>query len=503
MRKVAGVLALALLFALAPPDASAQAPSPKVTITGVIDAVTAYSRNTGGTVEDPTRVEKQWYSRQRGRFDVIGEIGKAKAVLGLELDIANGEVTAPEGGTQFTSCGNDLDNDVRGSNGCIEIKWMYVEFPLPSVPGTLRLGGQPWTATYKPFWLVGSDFGGANLDLDLTPNVKAHLTFGQFEEQSFGRNAVPNAFGEDWALIGSVEVTPFKGLDLRPIYAFFNAQGPSGRIGQSRRDVGGVRNNLAFFPNSAEEERHTVALDARWRSGPWSLDPTVAYQFGQRDLRARGVGPVVRQDMHAWFVDVTGGYQIGPLLLETRALYTTGNKAGDNLTGGADVNYYQPIHTGWAYWIGWGELNTISLIDYLSLADGLSASTAQQINIGYDRYGRAQLGVRATYAVTPSFRVTPYVTASWTAEQVDRSSSFLGTAVQGSLVPGDGRGDDRYLGTDVGTYVQWRFAPGLTFDASYGHLFPGPAQDRARVPGGPIFKAKDREIVTARVRFAF
>jgi len=30
--------------------------------------------------------DTQLYGRTRGRFDVIGEVGKAKAVLGLEID---------------------------------------------------------------------------------------------------------------------------------------------------------------------------------------------------------------------------------------------------------------------------------------------------------------------------------------------------------------------------------------------------------------------------------
>ena len=37
------------------------------------------------------RGDSMWYGRTRGRFDFIGEVGKAKAVLGIELDHVFGQ----------------------------------------------------------------------------------------------------------------------------------------------------------------------------------------------------------------------------------------------------------------------------------------------------------------------------------------------------------------------------------------------------------------------------
>ena len=34
------------------------------------------------------------------------------------------------------------------------------------------------------------------------------------------------------------------------------------------------------------EERYTVGLDARWRVGPFGLDPTISYQWGSYDTLA-------------------------------------------------------------------------------------------------------------------------------------------------------------------------------------------------------------------------
>ena len=90
------VLALAALALLGvvTPDAFAQAPTPTFKINGLIDNLTTYSRNTSNYDGDLARNDKQWYARSRGRFDFIGEVGKAKGVLGLEIDLAYGQTGA-------------------------------------------------------------------------------------------------------------------------------------------------------------------------------------------------------------------------------------------------------------------------------------------------------------------------------------------------------------------------------------------------------------------------
>src|SRR3989442_13883483 len=83
---VLAVALVAILGVLAPP-AMAQAPAPKVTITGLIDQVGTYTKNMS-QYDANLNIgrDRQLYGRTRGRFDVIGEVGKAKAVLGLEID---------------------------------------------------------------------------------------------------------------------------------------------------------------------------------------------------------------------------------------------------------------------------------------------------------------------------------------------------------------------------------------------------------------------------------
>src|SRR5256885_3725887 len=146
---VLAVTLVAVLGVLAPP-AIAQAPAPKVTITGFIDQIGTYSSNMSQYDNDYNRKgDTAAYGRTRGRFDVIGEVGKAKAVLGLELDMYYGQTGSNDNNVQGNatsagfgaSGGFDLHTDSRT---IFQIKWLYKEFPLPiPLPPTIRLGAQP------------------------------------------------------------------------------------------------------------------------------------------------------------------------------------------------------------------------------------------------------------------------------------------------------------------------------------------------------------------------
>jgi len=581
--KAAGVLVLtlAMLVALAPLDAGAQAPAPKVTITGLIDNLVTYNKNLSfygqdrlsGAIANPR--DEETYSRTRGVFQIIGEAGKAKAVLGLELDVLYGQTGATDTcsssfGIAQVGCrpdgssgGFDADTDVRGIP---EVKWMYVEFPfsgsgslLPFIPwaGTARAGGQPYTQgiSGKHSLLADSDFGGLNIDLAIAPTLKLQATYAQFEEKLVGNQGALAATGfgrgDDWGIILGVETSPIKGLRAKPIYAYQEFAGTTAAV--LRRGTGGYAVGGANFQPDAtaagsttcvaatvvvpcratEERRHTVGFDTTWRSGPAYFNPTFFYQFGQRERiptagepgvsGSAGAQRIEVADISAWIVDVQGGYQLGPLLLEARAMYTSGNNSEDNLN--KSINYYQPFQTGNAYWIGWGEASTIGNLDYLTSFYGFSNSMAQAANVGYDRYGRAQFAVRARYSLTPALSVYGIVTPSWAARKVDTDQVITasGLAVPtGAATTSPGsradKGDDRYLGTGLTAGFTWQFAPNLTFDWVYAVFLPGAASDvtvnRCAFAGGGTagcgastdFVRKDAEtahVSTARVRFAF
>jgi hypothetical protein len=564
---VTAVLAFVALAMLAPPvfaQAPAGPPAPKVTITGTFDQITAAGRNIydGNFSRDNDR---EWYARTRFRPDFEFAVGRTKAVLGIELDLNYGQTGSNDGGfpgnNAGTACGFtggckgagsaggglDINTDVAG---LFEIKWIYTEFDLtgkdsllPFIPilTVARLGGQPFgtIANYKVYYANG-DFAGLDLYSTFTPDIKNHFAYVVVEDQLAGGNRTAAAQnrtnrGEDYAFILSPEFTPFKGLDLKPMVSWFHTDGltstSSRRNAFNQRTIGQQMNGVGAYAGatpagaaaaggdaSYHEERYTVGLDARWRVGAFGLDPTISYQWGNYDTQAldntTGSARKMRGDASAWLFDAIASYQLGPLLLEARGTYSTGNKARDNLS--VSKRYYEPLDLDTGFWSG-GWLGILGLgVDYFNGGGG--ANIGMDSQVGYDRYGRGSFALRATYSLTPSLSFYGVVSPNWTAEKVDTNTgcgalnpntSQNGCASR-AAVAGFGRpsfteGDSNYLGTEVNGGFTWRFAPNAAFDLAGYYLFAGSAMDQADSLNGFIVKrdAKDGYYAAARVRLSF
>ncbi len=533
------------VFAQAPP------PAPKVTITGTFDQVTTAGRNfyDGNYTRDNDR---EWYARTRFRPDFEFAVGRTKAVLGIELDLMYGQGGANDGGFPGNNTGQaggfaggtksatggalDLNTDVAG---LFEIKWIYTEFDLtgkdsllPFIPflTVARAGGQPFgtIANYKVYYANG-DFAGLDLYSTFTPDIKNHLAWVVVEDQLAGGNrstaTTRTSRGEDYALIISPEITPFKGLDLKPMFSWFHADGlTSGSARRSAANTRTVGNNIAGAAavgggapagdSTNQENRYTVGLDARLRIGPFGLDPTVSYQWGKYDTQAqRTNGSIgrVEGDASAWLFDVIASYQLGPLLLEARGMYSTGNKARDNLS--LSKRYYEPLDTDTGIWSG-GWLGILGLgVDYFNGGGG--ANQSMDSNVGYDRYGRAQFALRATYSITPALSVYGVVSPAWSAEKVDTDTGCPALTVATSNTGCTARvivsdrslveGDSRYIGTEINGGFTWRFAANTAFDLAGYYLAAGPALKMTEILNGvPVKRDQhDAYYASARVRLSF
>ncbi len=384
------------------------------------------------------------------------------------------------------------------------MKWIYTEFDLtgkdsllPFIPvGTVaRVGGQPFStlANYKVAYANG-DFAGLSTRTTFAPNLSLALAYVMVEEEFFGSNRNPgccnalggaNKRGEDWAIIISPEITPFKGLDIKPLYSYFQAKGPTS--GSARRAV----NNQQGAVAPVDEDRHTVGVDMRWRSGPFSLDPTIYYQFGETKQSGN-----LEADISAWFIDVIGGWQLGPLLLEARGVWTTGNNASDDLRS-QKVKYYQPLDLDTGYWAGWSAIQALG-VDYYN-GGGTFGGGNPGTSVGYDRYGRMGFGLRATYSLTPALAFYGVVSPTWTEKKVDTDTTSA--AIRGAPAAATNGGDSRYLGTEADLGLTWRFAPNTVFDLQGAYLFAGEALDTLDASGNR--DAKDGWTMAARIRMSF
>jgi hypothetical protein len=550
MRRIGIILLLAVMAGIA--MTAPVAAQPKVTITGLVDHITSYTHNISQTDLNPARnSEHEWYARTRIRPDIVAEVGTTKFVLGLEIDATYGQTAnqdtsaclgaacpAGAGATtqRFgTTAGFDLNTDVQAM---IELKWAYTEFdvPLIPVPTRVRLGAQPFETQYKTAVLATGDFAGAHVTSQLTPMVKAYFTYAQIEESSTG--PTDNFIrGDDIAIIASVEITPFKGLDLRPIFSYANFIGPtSASSRENRAGLGGGAfqtcpgtagpgtGACGAGSKSSIEDRFTVGLDARWRLGPFSFFPTVFYQFGSRDqispISSFTSGPGVHTTLkrEAWYADFRGGWQAGPLLVEAVGIYTTGNKARDRIDlNRSRLKYYEALDTDGSYFATWSEIMGGSAIDYFNAFRANAGSLRPTRSIGYDKYGLIVGGLRASYALTPSFTVRTGGHARWTAEEVDTASTVAaGTFLtprcpaaavdRGTCVD---EGTTRYLGSELVVGFQWRFAPNIALDFAAAYFFSGNALSSPAITNqatGVVRSGRDpqdMQTVATRVRYTW
>jgi hypothetical protein len=586
-------LALMALFGfVAPPDALAQAPTPKFTITGLIDSVGTWTQNMSTSDLNVNRNrDHQMYGRTRGVFEIAGEVGSGKGVFRFEIDSYwgqtgfidhnNGAGCTVGGATVTVVCGAagsgagssfDLNTDTVGN---IETKWLYVQFPMPLVPFStiVRLGAQPFAtaASYKLAAYANGDFGGVNLYTTFSPTFKLQMTYVAIDENLLGKGAFgpfltgstganqqnkcitaagvvtascqAQSRGDNFAIIASPEITVMKGLDIKPMFSHIFINGLTS--GSARLPRGGVAVGVGgpFAPTSSvnangssgvagadgagtgvHEYRNTIGVDARWRSGPWSVDPTFYYQFGTQAKWLQGgasepygqAGTRASADISAWLGDVRASYQLGPLLLSSMTMFTTGQDAKSNPY--KSIKYYQVLDTDTGYLNDWGTQIMSLGIDYYQMIGAISGGNLAN-SIGWDKYGRIAAGLKASYAITPALTVGVGVTPNWTWSKVD-TDAFLGA---GGLQPSfvcrktgqncRAEGESNFLGTEWNVGLTYRFAPGLVFDWAFGYMQTDSAMSHRYVgsaynagAGTPVVKdigVSDIAISTARVRFTF
>jgi hypothetical protein len=505
---LAAVLSVVVILGLAASPAFAQPPAPKVTINGLVDFATSYYRNVRDNNITNTQ-DEGWYSRERGVFTFTGEIGKAKGVIAFEFDFTNGAGPASSG----TTTNFDLDTDVAGTT---EVKWLYVEAPLTG-PGSLlpflpmesliRAGAQPATGhAYKPGILWSGDFPGVNITTTWAPNMRSTLTFAQIGEQ-LDSLAGGN---EDIAALVSFEFDLFKGLTIKPTYTYANYDAfNTGTANLGTEPKGGFDANIL----GAHLTRHTIGVDVRWRSGPFSLEPTFIYQIGTQECTIASCGHTNDVDINSWIFDMTGGFRTGPLTIEGRFAYTPGMKAEDCVqaagtatgggvvtgavcgAGGKDIKYYQAINPGFVYQAGWAEIQA-SGVDYnlVHFGQGNTAGTRLGQSPSYDKYGRITLAAAVDYAVTPAFILHAVGNAQWTAEKVDTDGTYLANVANPNGITPQNGGNDNYLGTEIDVGFTYRFAPNVAFDLLGGYLIAGDAR------GVNGQEPEDITKVTARLR---
>src|SRR6058998_4024817 len=112
-----------VVLAMLAPPVFAQAPVPKVTISGLFDQITSAGRNTydGNLTRNS---DSEWYARTRFRPDFEFSVGRVKAVLGLEIDLMYGQAGPNDGGfpgNNSGSAGSGPGGTHTSTNGALDL----------------------------------------------------------------------------------------------------------------------------------------------------------------------------------------------------------------------------------------------------------------------------------------------------------------------------------------------------------------------------------------------
>ena len=568
-RSVVVVLAVLVTLGMLAPPSFAQAPAPKVTINGLVDFVTTAYKNwsqSGGAPGQPDVTdgrEKGWYSRERGVFTLTGEVGRVKGVWAIELDFtngagnfnasaANGSQTTVGKAASGTSANFDLDTDIQGA---VETKWLYLETPvtgpgslLPFIPVTTiaRMGGQPFRGhDYKFGILASGDFPGVTLETTWTPNIRSTITYVQIGE-ALDRGIALNQKDQN-AFIASLEVDVFKGLTIKPTYAYaFYNGGNCGSSNLGTPAYGGYNPNsncpgatVTVASNPADPlargsvdvppgvgrniSRHYLGGDVRWTAGPFTIQPTFIYQLGTQDIAPRGSqpgGPRAGQlnsvDIRSFIFDTIAGFRTGPLNIESRFMYTPGERANnDNQNGGGGViRTYNPINPGFAYMNGWTEI-WVGNVDYATSLLVPRSGLVLRESPSYDKYGRMFLALAADYSLTPALTFRAITNVSWTDTKVDTKGTLVNGITPSGITTGGNPfrgGKEQYLGNEWNLGLTYRFAPNMSFDIVGAALITGDAlniqhtgSDRGpcATDGVPTCQSKNVYKGSARFRVTF
>jgi hypothetical protein len=354
------------------------------------------------------------------------------------------------------------------------------------------MGGQPFRGhDYKFGILASGDFPGVTLETAWAPNLRSTVTFVQISEQ-LDRFIAPNQ-KDSIAILASLEVDVFKGLTIKPTYAYASYDGGNcgtanlgtpayggynpntncpGTVAGTVAGPGGVGRNI---------RRHYLGADVRWSMGPISVQPTFIYLLGEQEVLNRN-GALNDVDIRAFIADTIIGFRTGPLNVETRIMYTPGQNANQDIQngGGGTIRTYNPINPGFAYMNGWTEIWTGG-IDYASSFYAGRSSLTMRESPSYDKYGRIFWGLAADYSLTPALTFRAMTNVSWTDKKVDTKGTLV-NGITPSANPFTG-GKERYLGNEWVLGLTYRFAPNVAFDFAAAALIVGDALDIQRTGG--------------------
>lgn len=335
------------------------------------------------------------------------------------------------------------------------------------------------------------------------------------QELSYGDERLIGAF--DWNNVGrtfdaikvqaqsdGVRADLFTSRPVIPTDGRFDASTPhdwfSGLYATTTR-VPGQNLDLYFLARNADKSAASAAASPQFPQ-PSAQD---IYTAGGRLASKRG-------ELGDWDYLVEGAYQFGD--------YT------DPRAGATPGRLKQSAHMaciagGYTFVDGWGRPRLGGEFDYGSgngnakETDGRFGTFQNLFPTNHRFYGGMDLAslqnledasLKLAFSPLPKVSVTAMCSFLWLATTSDSFYTVSGTARGGDAPTagvgyGVNRGDDNYLGAELGAVADWSVVSSVSFEAGFSHFFHGPYLSETW--SAPGFGARDADYGYIQLRFKF
>lgn len=386
---------------------------------------------------------------------------------------------------------------IQSAGGSPFVEAYWIEGLIPGTAAKFELGN-PYFAAESGGWGAANKIfqtaaPGATLSAPLSDTINTYTWFAWTGQDFDGYLKGGN--GDDWALGTRATFTLAEGLETDLIYAYQFAD-----CGEETKAEGKLCTERAHYgfgiPTLSEENRHWVGSTVRYQYADFSFSPTVILYFADDEQQG---------DTESMLLDVRADYNVGPLSLSGRVVYTPGSDLNSDGTMRTNRDYDVigvwgiPLATQWFSLFG----NTSGSPTFNDLGPLLLGGSAQA-NIRHESFGLMHVAAKAEYTLTPQTSIGAAVGVFNTAEDtMGNPSSASGQFTKGTSPNfadlGVTYAGGSHLATEVDAWLHYKLYPNTTISFFVAYAMTGDALDLVHM--GQTYESQD--VMGAGSRFIY
>ena len=389
---------------------------------------------------------------------------------------------------------------VGAYSGSFVVEGYWIEGLLPGTAATFQLG-VPYFAAESGGWAAANKIfntaaPGATLSTPLSENIDTYTWFSWIGQDLDGfagggvTTGVGNSggHGDDWALGTRATISIADGLEADLIYAYHYTECGAAHKAVSNEpcDTGalyGAGNNTAY-----EENRHWIGSTLRYNYADFSFSPTLILYVASDELAG---------DTESLLLDVRADYNIGPLALSGRLVYTPGSGVDENGMQRTDKDYDVigvwgiPHATQWFTLFG----NSSGSPTFNDLGPLLVGDSVQG-NIRHEGFGLVHIAGKAEYTLTPQTSIGAALGLFNTADDTSGTPRDGALADAGVTYAGGSN-----LATEIDAWLHYQLYPNTTVTLFVAYATTGDALDL--VMDGTTYESQDIFGAGGRLVYSF